>query len=165
MIVCAHGDVVNFCNERDMVIGAVYTGDIEDYSGVIKILVTDEAISQHEYFFLKGKLFAKGIELVSTRYTDERLASEFLMYSAGRDHRKKSGGRYMFGFYNKNGEIKLHDTGRAVVKRIFELRDEGFTYRAIREDGGVHHLDGRKLSISTIQIILQNREKYEKEGL
>lgn len=165
MIVCLHGDAIDFCKNHDMVIGGMYVGEIEDYDGAIKVLVTDQEMSRHEYFFLKGKLFARGVELVSTRYKDDDLVSEFLMYSAGREQKNRHGGRYRFGYHNKNGEIKLHESGRAVVKRIFELRDRGFTYRAISEDAGVHHLDGGKLSISTIQIILQNREKYEEEGL
>jgi hypothetical protein len=65
----------------------------------------------------------------------------------------------------KNGELILTAEGKSVVKRIFDLRDEGLTYRAIQDDENVHHLDGRKIGISTIQIILQNREIYEKEGL
>jgi intein-encoded DNA endonuclease-like protein len=61
--------------------------------------------------------------------------------------------------------MRMHEEGREVVRRILELRDSGCAYREIREDAGVHHRDGRKLSISTIQIIVKNREEYEKEGL
>jgi hypothetical protein len=67
----------------------------------------------------------------------------------------------MFGF----GPDGLREDGRAVVKRVLELRDKGFVYRQIKEDPGVHHPDGRSLSISTIQIIIKNREIYEREGL
>ena len=54
---------------------------------------------------------------------------------------------------------------KAVKRNLDELRDMGFTYRRISEDENVHHPDGRKLNISTIQIILKNRKIYEKEGL
>ena len=51
------------------------------------------------------------------------------------------------------------------MTRILELRDAGYTYQKINEDGEVRHPDGRKLGISTIQVILKNRKDYEKEGL
>lgn len=165
MIVCAHGDVSEFCKERDMVIVETHTGDIESYKGASRVLVTDQDMSENEYYFLKGKMLAKGIELVSTRVMDNALLSDYVVYANRRNQVKRGGGRNRFGFCKVDGVAKLTDEGRAVVKRIFELREKGFTYRAIREDEGVRHLDGRKLNISTIQIILQNRGIYEKEGL
>lgn len=162
MIVCANGNVLDFCNNHNMLIVEIYDGEIEDYKGVCRVLVTDKDMTEAEYYYLKGKMLAAGVELVSTWHDDRRGFSEFLVQNMTN---KKSGGRYMFGYQNMGGEVKLTDMGRAVVKRIFELRDIGYTYRKIQLDDGVHHLDGRNLSISTIQIILKNREKYEKEDL
>lgn len=165
MLVCANGLVDEFCAAHGMVVVEFYEGEIGNYNGVCRVLVTDQDISKNEYCFLKGKLLAAGVELVSTKHLDDSELLDFVTFTAIRERQKKQGGRNRFGFYSDNGEVKLHETGRAVLKRIFELRDAGHTYRTICDDDGVHHLDGRKLSISTVQIILQNREKYEKEGL
>ena len=161
MIVCAHGAVADFCKAHDMVIVDRYEGDIESYKGVCRVLVTDQELSEYEYYFLKGKMFAAGVELISTRYVDQMDLFGVIKNSP----RGKNGGRHKFGFHREDGELKFNDGSREVVKRIFELRDMGYTYRAIQEDSGVHHPDGRKIAISTIQIILKNRKKYEEEGL
>lgn len=165
MFVCAHGDVSDFCEKHDMVIIEYHHGAIDSYNGFMsRILVTDKDMSENEYHFLKGKMLAKGIELVSTRHKDSSCLSDFVRYSACREleeRRQRYGGRRMFGF----GSDGLRPDGRAVVKRILELRDKGYVYRQIKEDPEVHHPDGRSLSISTIQIIIKNREIYEMEGL
>lgn len=162
MIVCAHGDVSRFCNEHNMIIADRHTGDIESYMGICKVLVTDKDMSEQEYYFLKGKMFARGVELVSVKHRDDENLSVFVTYSA---RRKKTGGRVPFGFCWNNDVVVLSDFGRTVVRRILELRDAGYSYRQIQEDEGVHHLGGKKLSASTIQVIVKNRKKYEQEGL
>lgn len=162
MIVCANGDVAGFCEQRDMVICEQYEGNLEDYRGNCAVLVTDHEMTQNEYYYIKSKLLGRGVELVSTRYTDDAVMTGFLAYMAER-RRKTYGGRQMFGFYRKNGEVLPREESLVVVRRIFELKDRGYTLRSIREDSGVHHPDGRKLSISTIQQIIKNREKYERK--
>ena len=162
MIVCAHGNVEKFCKEHDMVIIEQYDGDLEQYTGLCRVIVTDADMEQADYYLLKGKMLAMGIELVSTQHR----ALEDVSYEIAKlIKRKKTGGRTMFGFQKVDGELKLTEMGRAVVARIFELRDLGYPYRMIREDEGVYHPSGRKLSVSTIAVIVSNREKYEKEGL
>lgn len=141
MLVCGHGNVDEYCARHDMEIVERYDGDIADYDGS-RVLVTDRVMSREEYLLLKILLHKKGSDLI--------LVS-----------RNKTGGRYKFG-YDEHG---LTEYGRKVVGRILELRDQGMTLRNIREDAGVRHPDGRKMSISTIQMIVDNREKYEKEGL
>ena len=165
MIVCAHGDVDLFCGTRGMIPVCRYDGDIEEYSGVCRILVTNSDISEREYYLLKSTMLGKGVELVSTLYEDSEFISKFIVESLEAKRRKKNGGRCKFGFQNINGEVKLTEQGRAVVNRIFELRDKGYSYHKIRNDDGVRHLDGGKLAVSTIQVILENRKVYEKEGL
>ena len=161
MIVCAHGDVDLFCGTRGMIPVCRYEGNIEEYSGVCRVLVTDSEISEREYYLLKSRMLVKGVELVSTLYEDSEFISKFIVESIEAKHRKKSGGRCKFGFRNINGEVKLTENGRAVVNRIFELRDRGYSYHAIRNDENVRHLDGRMLAVSTIQVILENRKVYE----
>ena len=46
----------------------------------------------------------------------------------------------------------------AVVERIYELHDAGKKLREIAEDERVSYLDGRKMSVSTIQMIIKNRK-------
>ena len=165
MIVCAHGNVDNYCNSRNMIPVIRYDGNIEEYSGVCRILVTDNDFSEKEYWLLKSTMLAKGVELVSTRYEDSEVISKFIVESLEAKHRKKSGGRCKFGFQKIDGELKLTEPGRAVVSRIFEMRDRGCTYNVIRNDDKVRHQDGRELAVSTIQLILENRKVYEKELL
>ena len=162
MLVCAHGDVDYFCEKRDMVIVDRYDGDLEKYDGPWCVIVTDLDVVEHEYYYLKGKLLARGKELISTRYEDNVALSEYAAYAGKRgaeERRVKYGGRQRFGFCDG----VLTAEGKAVTDRIFELRDKGYSYRMIREDEGVHHPDGRKMSISTIQIIIKNRSMYENE--
>lgn len=162
MIVCGHGDVADFCKKHHMVIVETHEGDLLDYIGKARILVTDQKITEVEYYFVKGELIKRGVELVSTIHKDN---VELLKLTPYMSRREKSGGRSKFGFRKADGEEVLTETGRAIVKRIFELRDAGYSYRGISEDEGVHYPDGRKLNISTIQIIIKNRKIYEKEGL
>lgn len=156
MIVCVHGSVDEYCQNHDMVIAGRYEGEIEKYQGVCPVLVTDQELLEHEYYFLKGQMFARGVELISTRYTDAKLN----VYTA-KQKTKKTGGRQMFGLYTLGGKVYARPESMAVVDRILSLRDEGKTLREISRDERVHHPDGRKLSTSTIQVILNNREKYE----
>ena len=160
MLVCKHGEVSAYCAERDMVICEQYTGNLEDYDGNCRVLVTDQRMGENEYYFLKGKLLARGVELVSIWYKDNKLLSEFLAYQAER-RKENYNGRQPFGFQRKNGEVTENPEMMKVVRRILDLRDAGMSYRLIREDEGVHHPDGRKISVDTIRQIIKNRGRYE----
>jgi hypothetical protein len=106
-------------------------------------------MSSGEYYYLKGKMLARGVELVSTKYVDtENLALGVVKEVSA----KRSRGRRRFG---EGSEAEM-----AVVRRIFELRDAGLLLREIAEDEKVRRVNGEGLSISTIQTILNNREKY-----
>ena len=145
MLVCAHGEVSEYCKNRDMIIMERYTGKIENYRGGCRVLVTDLDMSLNEYCYLKGMMLAHGTELVSTRYVD----SENLVYSIDK---RENRGRRKFG---DDSEAEM-----AVVRRIFEMRDAGHTMKEISEDENVRYLDGRRMTVSTIQVILDNRNKY-----
>lgn len=151
MIVCAHGEVSEYCENHDMIIIEKYDGDIENYRGACCVLVTDKEFSKGEYYYLKGKMLARGIELVSTRYVDTKNLNYQAVHTTESQYSSHSG-RPKFG--------DRSEAERAVVARIFELKDVGYTLRKIREDDKVRYPDGRELSISTIQTILKNREKY-----
>lgn len=141
MLVCGHGDVDSFCKKKGMKIHARYEGDIADYDGKSGVLVTNESLSRIEYLQLKTLLCMRGSDLILVR-----------------ESRK---GRHRFGF-DENG---MTDEGRRVISRILELRDAGYTLVKIREDEGVRHSGGRRLSIGTINKIVTDREFYKKEGL
>lgn len=149
MIVCAHGEVSEYCENMDMIVVERFTGDIESYNGDCCVLVTDREMSAGEYYYLKGKMLARGVELVSTRYVDTENLAQGVVKEVSE---KRGRGRRKFG---SESEAEM-----AVVRRIFELRDSGHTMKEISEDEGVCYPDGRRMSVSTIQVILRNREKY-----
>lgn len=160
MMVCGHGDVAEFCERMEMVVGEQYTGDLIDYRGSCRVLVTDQDLPEMEYYMLKGKLMGRGIELVSTRIIDDPRMIELLMCQV-KERKRSYGGRQSFGYRRKGEKVEPIPESIAVVRRILELRDAGYTLRGIHEDEGVHHPDGRKISVSTIQQIIKNRSKYE----
>lgn len=161
MIVVAHGNVDEYCNAHGMVIGERITGDIEKYRGSYHIIVTDQELEKNEFYYLKYRMLRRKVELISVYWEDIDF-DEFVVYAAAQ--RQKSGGRLRFGYRRRtDGGIEEDEANMAVVRRIFELRDAGATYKEIQRDDGVHYPDGRRLGISTIQVILQNREGYENE--
>ena len=159
MIVCAHGDVTKYCKSHDMIICENYNGDIEDYRGGCRVLVTDKDMAEYEYYMLKGKMLGKGVELISVRYDDDKLLTGFLAYQA-EHRRKKYGGRQPFGFRKIKGIVVPDVEEIAVARCILELHDKGLSLRKIVGDARVHHKDGRRLSVSTAQQIVKNRSRY-----
>lgn len=161
MRVCAHGDVAEFCRDHEMTICETWDGRIENYRGDCHVLVSDQSMSENEYYYLKSRLIARGIEFVSTHHKDDESMVGFLMYANERD-KSRYATRLPLGRCWCNGKIIEDADGMAVVTRILELRDSGATYRAIREDEKVRRPDGGKYSLSTIQGIVRNRKFYEK---
>lgn len=153
MNVVAHGNVDAYCEAHGMQIVERYEGRLEDYQGKGIILVTDNCSDINDYYYLKYRLRMRGVELVSLWWHDQGI-EEFLEYKMKRDaeSRVKNGGRRLFGLQSEEA--------MAVVRRIFMLRDVGYTLRKISEDPDVRYLDGRKMPVSTIQVILKNRERY-----
>lgn len=150
MIVCAHGEVSEYCKNHGMTICDQHIGDIQDYEGICRVVVTDQPMSENEFYALKLRMLKRGIELISVNHSDESM-NEFISYMA-QQKQNRGGGRRKFG---DNSEAEM-----AVVRRIFELRDAGYKLRAIADDDKVGYPDGRKMAISTIQVILKNRGKY-----
>lgn len=160
MIVVAHGDVAEFCERHGFTIGSVYTGELEDYRGDGLVVVTDNCANEQEFYYMKLVFLRRRITLISTHWENEDLNS-FVRYLKNHDTRSKTGGRLPFG-YTRIGDIPvLTPAGREVALRIIALREAGAKYSDIQKDDGVHHLDGRRMSVSTIQEILKNRNRYE----
>lgn len=161
MVVCAHGEVAVFCEKHNIEILERYSGDLEDYSGNCAVIVTDQQMTREQYESLKCTMFGRGLELISIDWTDDAIILALLWQTVER--RKKRGGRQMFGFTKKNGVVVEIPEMMEVARRVIELRDAGITLKGIRSDGGVKHPDGRKLSVTTIQTIVKNRDKYERK--
>ena len=161
MVVCAHGDVAGFCEVHEMQILETYIGDITEYhKSNCSVVVTDTVMTRQEYDSLKCTLFARGVELVSTEWTDDEVILRLLNNQI--QNRKKRGGRQVFGFTKKNGQVVEIPEMMEVARRVITLRDAGYTLKSICADRKVRHSDGRKISVSTVQQIIKNRERYER---
>lgn len=159
MIVCAHGDVSEFCEKHDMRIFDRYIGYLYEYRGSCPVLVTDHPMTREEYDSMKCELFSHGIELVSTKWTDDEVILRLLRSQV--DRRRKRGGRQMFGYRKVNGVIEEIPELIAVARLVIKLRDAGKTLLEIRAHPDVRWRDGRMLAQSTIETIVRNRGKYE----
>lgn len=161
MIVCAHGDVAGFCEKHEIEIMESYDGDLEDYSGNCVVIVTNQQMTREQYEYLKCTMFGRGVELVSTDWTDDAIIVALLRQTV--DRRKRRGGRNPFGYRKENGEFVEIPMLIEVARDVIKLRDAGHTLRYIRDHEDIRHLDGKKISMSTIQLIIKNRDKYERK--
>lgn len=156
MIVCAHGNVAEYCANHGMVICDTWDGDLESYSGACKVLVTDQEMPEGSYYYLKNKLLIRGVELVSVLYADDPQVVQRLIDDA-EDRKTKYGARQKFGYKKVAGVVVEDPEAMAVVRRVLELREQGLSYRQIRESEGVRHPDGRQISVSTIRQICERK--------
>lgn len=160
MIVCAHGDVTEYCSRYGMVICDTWEGDLESYSGACKVLVTDQVMAEGRYYYLKNKLLIHGLELVSVWYMDDpEVVGQFIKDAESR--KQRYGVRQKFGYRKVDGVVVEDPEAMAVVRRVLGLRDQGLSYRQIREDERVRYSDGRQLGVTTIMQICKNRSEYE----
>lgn len=160
MYVVAHGNVDRYCADRGWTIAGRYEGALVDIKNMTPpVVVTDEALEKNEYYYLKYRLLKRGVELISVWFGSSE-TTDFLVYLNQRESRRSDRGRVAFGFIRKGGAVVENPETIGVARRIVALRDAGWTYRQIRDDDLVCYPDGRKMSISTIQVILKNRNKY-----
>lgn len=154
MVVCVCGSeaLYGFCKEHGLLVYDRYYGNLEDYHGDCPVLVTDMPMPKEAYDDWKCYMFARGVELISTRWSDDEDIVRLL-----HERKRRRGGRQRFGYYRKNGEILENPEKMAVARRIIELRDAGLTYREIREADCID----QKVSVGTIQAIIKNRKIYE----
>lgn len=160
MVVCAHGNVSEFCETHEMLVFEKHGGALDEYKGSCSVIVTDQKMTRDEYDTQKCVLFGRGIELVSVDWTDDEVTLRLLRNQV--ESRKNRSGRQMFGFYRKNGIVMENPAMMAVARKVIELRDAGLTYREIKDDPAVRWADGREIAISTLQVIVENRERYGK---
>lgn len=75
-----------------------------------------------------------------------------------------SGGRAPMGYTVRNGQLVINPEEAAVVRRAFELRDNGTVLLEIVKtlnDEGFKTRNGKPFVISTVQSIINNRKTYE----
>ena len=159
MLVAAHGNVDEYCEAHGMTIVERYEGDVADYKGGCSVLVTDNCETENEYYYLKYRLHRRKIELLSTHWCNEDLA-DFVTYLNSKV-KNPVGRRLPFGFKYEEGVVVEDPVCIGIARRIIALRDRGWKYREIQADDGVGYPDGRTMPLSTIQVILNNRSKYE----
>ena len=160
MYVIAHGNVDQYCADRGWAVAGRYDGALVEIKNIIPpVVVTDEALDKNEYYYLKYLLLKRGVELISVWFEPSE-TTDFLVYLNQRERDRSRRGRLPFGFMVKNGEVVENPETISVARRIVALRDAGCTYKQIQDDDLVRYPDGRKMSISTIQVILKNRNKY-----
>ena len=160
MVVVAHGNVEEYCAAHGWTIVGRYHGKIENYSFEHPVIVTDALHDRNEYYYLKYKFMRRGIELVSVWHEHDDDMNSFLAYLRSHCVGTKHGGRLAFGFHRVGGKVVEDPAVIAVARRIIALRDAGLTYKEISETDGIRYPDGRKMGISTIQVIVKNRSKY-----
>jgi hypothetical protein len=161
MVVCAHGEVAVFCEKHNIEILESYSGDLESYRGSCAVIVTDQQMTREQYESLKCSMFIRGQELISTEWTDDAVILALLRQAV--ENSKKHGGRNPFGFRKKKGELIEIPAMMEVARRIIEMRDAGYTWEYIRNHDEIRHANGEMIGLSTIQKIVDNREKYERK--
>lgn len=163
MKVVVHGDADGFCQERGWEIVGRYRDRLDQYDWRCGTLVTAQPMSKKKFYYQKYLLYKRGYTLLSTQYHDNEM-SDFVEYLAERERekkKKKSGGRAPYGYKWENGVLLIDPATIVTARRIVALRDAGKTYKQIQDDPEVCYENGRRMSISTIQVILSNRSKYE----
>lgn len=140
------------------------------------------------YFYYQGALLRKNIELISIcedfgqfgvfanmlkafTLTCAEMERENInkRTSAGRTVKSAkggySGGRTPFGYRAENHQMIVVKEEAAVVQMIFRMKDkEGMTYKAICEvlnSAGYTNRSGTRFSISTVQVIYENKKVYQ----
>lgn len=75
-----------------------------------------------------------------------------------------SGGRAPYGYIASGGKLKVNQAEVSLVKRVFELKDDGCGLKAIashlKEEGFITR-GGKDFSPSTIKSILDNKKTYQ----
>lgn len=75
-----------------------------------------------------------------------------------------SGGRPPYGYTPLNGKLVIVPEEAEVVRFVIEAKDKGMTYQTICDslnDEGKTNRSGTKFSISTLQVIIDNKPLYQ----
>lgn len=160
MNVVVHESSDAYCEQRGWTVVGHYNYRLEEYDWRCPVIVTGAKIGERRYYHEKFKLMKRGYTLLSSLYSDDGFADYQYEQKKGKP-RVKRGGRLCFGFIRENGQEAADPVTMPVVQRIHELRNAGVKYKDIQADEKVCYPDGRSMSISTIQVILNNKERYK----
>lgn len=75
-----------------------------------------------------------------------------------------SGGRPPYGYAPQNGKLVIVPEEAEIVRFVIESKDNGMTYQAICDSlnkAGKTNRSGTKFSISTLQVIIDNKPLYQ----
>lgn len=138
------------------------------------------------YFSYKGLLMRKGIELISIsedfgqfgvfasalealiavmaqierESINKRTAGGRKIKAAGGGY---SGGRPPYGYEPQNGKLRIVPEEAEIVRFVINSKDSGKTYKEICDElnaAGKKNRSGTKFSISTLQVIIENKPLY-----
>ena len=127
-----------------------------------------EIVSVSENWSAQDKLTALILEnFLAVAATIERENIRVRM-SGGRKQKAKSGGysggQPPMGYKAVDGKLVVHEEEAAVVRYVFQLKDQGYSMPKTVEalnNAGYHTRRGKPFVISTVQSILNNRKTYE----
>ena len=165
-------------------------GDVSNppYEAVVVAKSDRVARDINIYFYYQGALLRKNIELISITEDSGQfgvfanMLKAFTLTcaemereninkrtSAGRSVKSAkggySGGRPPYGYKAANHKLEIVPSEAEVVKIVFRMKDdEGKTYKSICDylnSLGKMNRSGTKFSISTIQVIYENKKVYQ----
>lgn len=183
-------DVVSGVKEDRLGLGRIlYDQNIQKppYEAIIVFKSDRIAREIKLYFYYEWLLLKKGVELISVNDgfpevpEDYRgIIKSFILFSAEQERKnialRTSGGRAIkaksggyagghppFGYVVENGALVIDNKEAYVVRKIFELRQNGKSFRDIAHELNDTHLftkNGRLWSPSQISYIIKNENTY-----
>ncbi len=168
--VAGSGQVDEYCSSQGYVVAQRYNGPPLEYDGAHSILVTDADMGLFEFYYTMWRLLFRGVTLVGTKDFGEagKVLEKFVRYLVAQEllrrRRERKGGRQPYGFHWRDGQVLQVESEMEMVREVFRLRDqEHKSYREIAElltERGYRTRGSREITISTVQGILRNRERY-----
>lgn len=168
---------------------SIIYGDVTNppYEAVVVARSDRVARNVSIYFYYSGELLRKNIELISVEedfgeneifadvlraftLTCARMEREAITKRTSGGRAVKSakggyaGGKAPMGYQALGGNLIIEEREAKLVRRIFELREQGSAFRAIADQVNAEGFTGRNgnpLSYATVSSIINNRKTYE----
>ena len=168
---------------------AIVYGDVSNppYEAVVVAKSDRVARDINIYFYYQGALLRKNIELISIcedfgqfgvfanmlkafTLTCAEMERDNINKRTSRGRKIKaarggySGGRPPFGYAPQNGKLVVVPEEAEIVRFVIQSKENGMTYQAICDslnDAGKTNRSGTKFSISTLQVITENKPLYQ----
>ncbi len=168
---------------------AIVYGEVSNppYEAVVVAKSDRVARDINIYFYYQGALLRKNIELISICedfgqfgvFANMLKAFTLTCAEMERDNINKrtsggrkikaarggySGGRPPYGYAPQNGKLVIVPEEAEVVRFVIQSKEKGMTYQMICDslnDAGKTNRSGTKFSISTLQVIIENKPLYQ----